>query len=123
MLILVELCILERNYLNLSLDTSPEVNFQCGCFFVTRQEFESRLEFITFHFWKIQIFSTFVKNNVDILINKGFNCGDLKVFSQFLKKAFLISVCENPKGVFKKICTNFPFEFLIMFDFFREYAP
>ena len=105
------------------LHTSPEVNFQCGRCFVTRQRFESRVEFITIHFWKIQIFSTFVKNNIDIIINKGFICGDLKVFSQFLEKAFSISVCENPKSIFKKICCNFPFEFLIMFDLFREYAP
>ena len=105
------------------LDTSLEVNFQCGRCFVTRQRFESRVEFITFHFWKIQIFSTFVKNNIDIIINKGFICGDLKVFSQFFEKAFSISVCENPKSIFKKICCNFPFEFLIMFDLFREYAP
>ena len=54
------------------LDTSPEGNFQCGCFFVTRQDFESRLNVLTFHFWTIQKFSTFVKNIINVVIDKGF---------------------------------------------------
>ena len=41
------------------LDNSPKVNFQCGRSFVTRQDFESRLNVLTFHFWTIQNFSTF----------------------------------------------------------------
>lgn len=104
------------------LDTSPEVNFQCGRFFVTGQDFESRINFITFHYWKIEIFSGFVKNNIDVVINKSFVYGYLKVFSHILEKAFLNMVCTDPKGMFKKICFNFPFEFLIMFDLFRQHA-
>ena len=104
------------------LDTSPELNFQCGRLFITRQDFESHLNIITFHFWKIQIFSTFVKNNIDVVIDKGFVYGDLKVFAHFLENVFLEKVPSNPKGMFKKVCVNFPFEFLIMFDVFREHA-
>ena len=103
------------------LDTSPEANFQCGPFFITRQDFESRLNIITFHFWKIQIFSTFVKNNIDAVIDKGFVYGDLKVFAHFLENVSLEKVPSDPKGMFKKVCFNFPFEFLIMFDVFREH--
>ena len=104
------------------LDGGPEVNFQCGRFFITRQDFESHLNILTFHFWKIQIFSTFVKNNIDTVIERGFIHGDLKVFAHFLENVFLEKVPADPKGMFKKVCFNFPFEFLIMFDLFREHA-
>ena len=104
------------------LDTSAEVNFQCGCFLITKKNFESRLNILTFHLWKIQFFSTFIKNNIDVVIDKGFLYGDLKVFSHFLENVFLNKVPIDPKGMFKKVCFNFPFEFLIMFDLFREHA-
>ena len=104
------------------LDTSPEVNFPCGCFFVTRQDFVSRLNVLTFHFWTIQKFSTFVENNSNVVIDKGFVYGDLKVFAHFLDNFFLSKVSTDPKGMFKKVCFNFPFEFLIMFDLFREHT-
>ena len=104
------------------LDSGPEVNFQCGPFFITRQDFESRLNILTFHFWKIQIFCTFVKNNIDMVINKGFVHGDLKFFSHFLEKIFLNKEPTDLMGMFKKVCFNFPFEFLIMFDLFTKNA-
>ena len=50
------------------LDTTSDVNFQCGCFFITTQEFITRLNFITFQYWKIEIFCKFVKNNIGIVI-------------------------------------------------------
>ena len=102
--------------------TSPEVNFQYVRFFITRKDFESRLNILTFYFWKIQIFSTFVKNNIDVVIDKDFVYGDLKVFFHFLENVSLNKVPIDPKGMFKKVCFNFPFEFLIMFDLFREHA-
>ena len=71
------------------LDTSPEVNFQCGRFFITRKDFESRLNIVTFHLWKIQIFTTFVKNNINVVVGKDFIYGDLKVFDNFSENAFL----------------------------------
>ena len=91
------------------LDTTSDVNFQCGCFFITTQEFETRLTFFTFHYWKIEIFCKFLKSNIDIVINRGFICGDAKVFSQLLEKYFVNGVCNDPKGIFKKVCFNFPF--------------
>ena len=91
-------------------------------FFITRQDFESRLNILTFHFWKIQIFSTFVKNNVYTAIDKGFVSRDIKVFANFSENIFLNKVPVDPNGMLKKVCFNFPFEFLIMFDLFREYA-
>ena len=71
------------------LDTSPEVNFQCGRFFITNKDFDSRLNIVTFHLWKIQIFTTFVKNNTNVVVDKGFIYGGLKVFANFLENAFL----------------------------------
>ena len=64
------------------LDTSPEVNFQCG-------RFEARLNILTFHFWKIEIFCKFVKNNVDKVIEKGLVYGDVHVFLSLFRKCFL----------------------------------
>ena len=103
------------------LDTTSDVNFQCGRFFITTQEFETRLKFITFHYWNIEIFYKFFKNNIDI-INRGFISGDAKVFSDLLEKCFVNGVCNDPKGIFKKVSFNFPFEFLLMFEIFRENA-
>ena len=56
------------------------------------------------------------------MVHKDFIYGDLKVFADFLENAFLEKIPSDPKGIFKKLCLNFPFEFLIMFDLFREHA-
>ena len=101
------------------LDTKPEVNFQSGRFFIT--EIESRVNILTFHYWKIQVFCTFVRNNFEMLINRGFVCGDLRVYADFLR-AFLQKDMLDPKGMFKKDCSQFPLEFLLMFDLFRDHA-
>ena len=85
-------------------------------------EFESRIQSIAFQFWKIQAFSFFVKINIDKIINKGFVRGDLRLFSEFLDM-FLTKEFSDPKGMFRKICKQFPFEFLIMFDLSREKCP
>ena len=102
-----------------ALDTEPEVNFQSGRFYIYEMEFESRIQSIAFQFWKIQAFSFFVKINIDKIINKGFVHGDLRLFSEFLD-VFLTKEFSDPKGMFRKICKQFPFEFLIMFDLSRE---
>ena len=104
------------------LDTNPDVNFQCGRFFITWQDFDSCVKFTAFHLWKIKIFCKFVKNNIDTVINKGFICGDVNVFSNILEIAFIDMVPVDPKGNFKKVCCNFPLQFLIIFDLFREHA-
>ena len=87
-----------------------------------QQDFYSRVKFIAFHLWKIEIFCKFVKNNIDTLGNKGFICGDVKVFSNILETVLIDMVPVDPKGNFKKVCSKFPFEFLMMFDLFREHA-
>lgn len=56
-----------------------------------------------------------------MVTNKGFVCGDLRVYSQFLV-TFLNKDLTDPKGMFRKVCFQFPLEFLIMFDLFRENA-
>ena len=65
------------------LDIKSEVNFQSGQYFITEIEFESRVNILTFHYWKIQVFCTFVRNNFEMLINRGFVCGDLRVYADF----------------------------------------
>lgn len=59
------------------LDTKPEVNFQSGKFYIQQTEFESRISMINFQFWKIYAFCTFVENNFQKFINRGFVHGDL----------------------------------------------
>ena len=103
------------------LDTKPEVNFQSGRFFITQIEFESRVNILTFHYWKIQIFCTFVRNNFEMLINRDFVCGDLRVYAHFFC-VFLEKDLSDPKGIFKKVCSQFPLEFLLMFDLFRDHV-
>ena len=103
------------------LDTKPEVNFQSGHFFIIQTEFESRVNILIFHHWKIQIFCTFVRNNFEMLVNMGFECGDLRVYTDFLC-AFLEKDLSDPKGMFKNACSQFPSEVLLMFDLFRAHA-
>ena len=97
----------------------PEVNFQLGRFYIHETEFESRFATISFQFWKIQAFSIFVRDNFKRFINTGFVHGDLQMYSDFLNM-FLTKEFLDPKGMFKKICKQFPFEFLTMFDLSRE---
>lgn len=61
----------------------------------------------------------FVQNNSEKVISKGFVHGDLRPFAEFLNM-FLTKEFTNPKGMFRKTCKQFPFEFLIMFDLSRE---
>ena len=103
------------------LDTKSEVNFQSGRFFVTEIEFESIVNILTFHYWKIQVFCTFARSNFEMLINWGFVCGDLRVYGDFLR-AFLEKDMLDPKGMFEKVSSQFPLEFLLMFDLFRDHA-
>ena len=97
------------------LDTKPEVNFQSGRFYIQETEFESRIATISFQFWRIKAFSVFVKDNFKKVVNKGFVHGDLALYSDFLN-LFLSKEFSDPKDMFRKICRQFPFEFLIMFD-------
>ena len=100
------------------LDTRPEVNFQCGRFFIYEDEFEFRVNSLCSQFLKIQAFARFVRDNHNKIINQCIVCGDLTMFSDFLNM-FLTKEFVDPKGMFRKICRQHPFEFLIMSDFFR----
>ena len=104
------------------LDTNPDINFQCGRFFITRQDFDSCMDFVASDIWKIEIFCKFIENNIGTVNNKGFVCGDVKGFSSILKTAFTDMMPVDFKGNFKKVYSSFPFEFFIMFDLFRDHA-
>ena len=56
-----------------------------------------------------------------MLINRGFVCGDLRVYADFLR-ALLEKDMLDPKETFKNVCSQFPLEFLLMFDLFRDHA-
>ena len=102
-----------------ALDTKPEVNFQSGRFFMHEVDCESRMATINYQFWRIQAFSIFVRDNFKKVINRGFVYGDLVLLSDFLGM-FLSKKSSDPKGMFRKICRQFPFEFLLVFDLSRE---
>ena len=100
------------------LDTRPEVNFQCGRLFISEDEFEFRINSLCSQFIKIQEFAKFVQDNHKKIINGRVASGDLAMFSDFLSM-LLTEEFVDPKGMFRKICRQHPFEILIMFDFCR----
>lgn len=104
------------------LDATPEVNFQCGRFFLTRKDIDSRVNFLTFRLWTVEMFWKLVYNNADILINKGFISADINVFSQILYNTFIKMEPVDSEKIFKSVCINFLFEFLLMYDLFRDHA-
>ena len=101
------------------LDSSPKVDLQFSRFFITEEEFQFCINAVCFQFWKIQAFAKFVKDNNRKIIEKYLVYGDLPMFSYFLS---ILSTKDfvDPKGMFRKICRQHPFEFLIMFDFCRQ---
>ena len=98
--------------------TKSEVNFQSGRFFIHETDFESVIVSINHQFWRIQAFAVFVRENHKI-INSGCIDGDLILYSVFFN-IFLSKEFTDPKGMFRKIFKQFPFESLLMFDLFRE---
>ena len=90
------------------LDSSPRLDLHFGRFFITEKEFDLRLKAACFKFWKIQAFSKFVTDNHQ------------KIREKHLAKDFLTKGFVDPKGMFRTICRQQPFEFLIMFDFCRQ---
>ena len=100
------------------LDTRPEVNFQCGRFFISEDKFEFRINSLCSQFIKIQEFAKFVQDNHKKVINGRVASGDLAMFSDFLSM-LLTREFGDLKGIFRKICRQHPFEFLIMSDFCR----
>ena len=101
------------------LDISPEVNFQCGRFFISEDEFEFRINSLCSQFIKIQAFAKFARDNHNKIINGRVVSGDLAMFFDF-PSIFLTREFVDAKGMFRKICRQHPFEFLIMVDFCRK---
>ena len=81
------------------LDTHPEVNFQCGRFFISEDEFEFRIISLCSQFMKIQTFAKFVRDNHKKIINGCVVSGDLAMFSDFLSM-FLTLEFVDLKGMF-----------------------
>ena len=100
------------------LDTRPEVNFQCRRFFISEDEFEFRINSLCSQFIKMQAFAKFVRDNHKKIINGRVVSGNLAMFFDFLSM-FLTREFVDPKGMFRKLCRQHPFEFLIKFDFCR----
>ena len=100
-------------------DSRPNIDLQHGRFFVTNEEFRMRVNEICFQFWKIQSFAKFVYDNHHKIKDRHLVCGDLHMFADFLL-IFLTREFVDPKGMFRKICRQHPFEFLMMFDLCRE---
>ena len=72
-----------------------------------------------FSILKIQAFTKFVKDNHQKTKQRNLVYKDLPTFSDLLSM-FLTMEFIDPKGMFRKICCQLPFEFLIMFDFCRQ---
>ena len=68
----------------LLLDTRPELNFQCGRFFISEDELECCINSLCSQFLKIQAFAKFVQDNYKRIINQHV------VSSEFV----------DPKGMF-----------------------
>lgn len=93
------------------LDIKPEINFQSGRFYIHETEFESHIAAISFQFRRIQEFSYFVRDNFQKVISKEFAHGDLHMYSDFFNM-LLTKDFSDAKGMFRKICKQFPFEFV-----------
>ena len=65
-------------------------------------------------------FKLFCRINNKKLIDKNYVCGDIKISCDFLFQ-FVIKEFVDPRGLFKRLCSQKPLEFLILFDFYREY--
>ena len=86
------------------LDTKPEVNFPSGRFFITEIEF--RVNILTFHYWKIQVFCTFVRNNFEMLII-GLLYVVIYVFMLIFYMLSYRKICLTLKECLKKFVLSF----------------
>ena len=88
------------------LESGPKINLEHSRFFINVEEFEAGINAICFQLWKIQSLWKFV--------------GDLCMFAEFLS-IFLTKEFVDPKSMFRKICRQYAFEFLLLFDLCREW--
>ena len=92
------------------LDSVPKVNLQIGRFFISNEGFKLRINSIYLQFWKIQAVAKFLRDNYHKIRERHLVYGDLYMFVEFLSM-FLYKEFVESKGMFRKICRQYPFEF------------
>ena len=86
------------------LQTEPKIDLQQGRFYISVEEFESRVSCICFQLWKIQAFPNFVTENYRKIKERHLvfgTCLFVELVSIFLTKEFV-----DPKGMFKKFADS-----------------
>ena len=101
------------------LEIDSNINVMYGRFFITKEDFEVRVNQICFCLWKIHAFAKFAIDSFHKIKDRHLMCGDTEIFVEFLY-IFLRKYFVDPKGMFRKVCRQYPFEFLILFDLCRE---
>ena len=66
------------------LQTEPKIDLQHGRFYITVEEFESRMSCVCFQLWKIQAFAKFVTENYRKIKEKHLLSEDLDLFVEFI---------------------------------------
>ena len=97
---------------------APPIGCESDRFFVTIDEFHEKVEQIGNDEQKIIDFVTFVRKNYRVLAERNFICGDIKIFSDFIFQ-FVTKDVVIPQEVFKRLFSQFPLEFLMLFDLSR----
>ena len=102
------------------LNSKPNVNLQHGRVFIPNGEFKMRVNVICFQFWKNQSFEKFVYDYHQKIEDRHLVFGDFHMFANFLS-IFLTREFVDPKAMFRKICKQHPFQFLMTFDLCKKY--
>ena len=102
------------------MEVDPKINVMCGRFFLTKEGFVARVNQICFYLWRMQAFAKFAIYNFLKIKEIYLMCGDIEMFVELLE-IFVGKEYVDPKGMFRKVCQQYPFEFLILFDLCKEY--
>ena len=97
---------------------TPAINLEQGRFFISRKEFDLRVNTIVKDLQKIIDFALFVRLKKKI-VERDLIYGDRDIFSIFLFE-FTIREFIDRRNLFRKLCGQYSFEFLILFDLLRE---
>ena len=87
---------------------APYISLEIGRFFITRDEFEVKVNQIGHDRQKIMDFAVFVRANKHKLTDRN------DFLLQFVAKEFI-----NLRHLFKRLYSQFPFDFLLLFDVSR----
>ena len=82
-------------------------------------ETSARLWQRTMQLRKIQAFAKFAIDNFLKIKERHLMCGDIEMFVEFLE-IFLRKEFVDPKGMFRNVCRQYPYKFLILFHLCRE---